>query len=218
MRVLAALSLTLAGSASAATISQSWSGGFAGGGAIPDNNPVGWTDTRTLSGITATTITDVNVRLSLTGGFNGDLYAYLQHTSGISILLNRPGKTATDAFGYGDSGMNVTFDDAAAGDIHNYQLVGGSILGGASWQPDGRAVSPLTVVDTSPRTAMLSGFNGLNPNGTWTLFVADLSGGAVSTVASWGLEISAVPEPGQSVGTMLLLSSALMLRIRPRRA
>jgi hypothetical protein len=35
----------------------------------------------------------------------------------------------------------------------------------------------------------------MSPNGTWTLFFADMSGGAESTVVSWGLDITAVPEP-----------------------
>jgi subtilisin-like proprotein convertase family protein len=37
---------------------------------------------------------------------------------------------------------------------------------------------------------------GTSPNGTWSLFIADLSGGGVSTVQSWGLQmdIVAVPE------------------------
>jgi len=36
----------------------------------------------------------------------------------------------------------------------------------------------------------------LNPNSTWSLFIADTSGGGVSTVQSWGLQmdIVAVPE------------------------
>jgi hypothetical protein len=59
-------------------------------------------------------------------------------------------------------------------------------------------VSPLSsgavIGGTSP-TALLSSFNGLNPNGTWTLFIADVSGGDVTTVTSWGLDIAAVPEP-----------------------
>jgi hypothetical protein len=38
-------------------------------------------------------------------------------------------------------------------------------------------------------------FGGANANGTWTLFLADLSGGDISTLVSWGMDISVVPEP-----------------------
>ena len=34
-----------------------------------------------------------------------------------------------------------------------------------------------------------------NGNGNWTLYLADVSGGDVSTLNSWALEIAAVPEP-----------------------
>lgn len=191
--------LTMVNGASAALHTFNWNSGFANGGVIPDGNTTGWSDTRTISGISETVITDVNVRLNITGGYNGDFYAYLTHSSGFSVLLNRVGRTAMDSFGYGDSGLNVKFDDGAAnGDIHLYQSVTDyqtKISDGSSWAPDGRNVDPALVVDTTPRTRLLDQFNGLDPNGSWTLFVADFSSGDQGTVTDWGLEISAVPEP-----------------------
>ena len=75
--------------------------------------------------------------LQLSGGYNGDLYANVQHGSGMSVLLNRVGVTDGEPFGYDDSGMNVTFADSAAADIHYYQAAASpGITGGASWQPD----------------------------------------------------------------------------------
>ena len=44
--------------------------------AIPDANPVGFASTLTVSGMTGIT-TNLTVALNITGGFNGDLYAYL---------------------------------------------------------------------------------------------------------------------------------------------
>jgi hypothetical protein len=66
-----------------------------------------------------------------------------------------------------------------------------------TWQPDAREVDPGLVVDTDPRSAFLSNFTGLNANGTWTLFLADLESGGTSALDSWGLEITGVPEPQQ---------------------
>src|SRR5262249_11783808 len=43
--------------------------------------------------------------------------------------------------------------------------------------------------------AMLSSFNGLNPNGEWVLFVADMEAGNVYTVDNWGLEITGYVAP-----------------------
>jgi hypothetical protein len=168
-----------------------------GGGQVPDGNPSGWSDTRTLSGLPAVGLLDVDVVLSVIGGYNGDLYAYLAHADGFTVLLNRVGRTADAPFGYGDEGLSVTFDDEAAEptDIHLYQSVGGySLSGGAAWRPDARDVDPAGALDTQARGPLLSSFQGLDPNGEWTLFLADLSGGGVSEVTRWGLVLT-VPEP-----------------------
>jgi subtilisin-like proprotein convertase family protein len=185
-------------SATAALYTSMYSGGFANGGVVPDGNTTGWSDSRTLSGL-PDSITDVNVSLTISGGYNGDLYVYLTHSSGFSVLLNRVGRDAGNSFGYGDSGLNVLFDDSSTkGDIHTYQMVPGYatlISTGGRFSPDGRNVDPLLVLATDSRTRMLNQFNGLDPNGTWTLFVADLSSGDQATVTSWGLSITAIPEP-----------------------
>ena len=222
LRLLTGAILTgFAGPASAAVIIHSWDSGFAGGGLVPDGNPAGWSDTRVLSGITGQRITDVNVRLEIAGEWNGDLFAYLQHDTGISILLNRPGRTGTDAFGFSDGGLNAVFDDTGTGGDSHLMLTGGTIQSGGSWQPDGRAVDPSAVLDADARTRMLNGFNGFDPNGSWTLFVADMSGGAKSTVDKWGLEITVAGNPPAGVpeagATLWLLTGALACCMAVRR-
>lgn len=181
---------------------------FSVGDVIPDainDTPGELSDTRTISGIAVDSetgigfITDVNVTLTISGGFNGDLYGYLVHDSGFAVLLNRVGRTSGDEFGYGNTGFSILLDDQAGTDIHLYQTVtytlngNGQLLG--SWQPDGRETDPDAVLDTDDRTALLSSFNDLDPNGTWTLFLADLSAGGESTLVGWGLEVNVVPEP-----------------------
>ena len=194
----AILLLALARSAQADFV-QTFNTGFANGGVIPDGSFTGWSDTRTLSGAPAGTITDISVSLNISGGWNGDLYAYLVHDSGFSVLLNRVGVTANGSPGYGTAGMNVTLNDAAVlGNIHSVLAP----VSGGIYQPDGRNVNPLTpgsVLGSTPSTTPLSSFNGLNPSGNWTLFIADVSGGDVSTVTSWGLDIASVPEPASLV-------------------
>src|SRR5260370_868131 len=81
--------------------------------------------------------------------------------------------------------------------------------------PNGRNVNPLSVVDTDPRTALLSSFNGLDPNGGWTLFFADLSSGEQSTLESWSLSINAVPEP--TTYALIAFGGLVALRIMIRR-
>src|ERR1041384_8262913 len=108
------MAIGFAGAAHATLFTYTWNSGFNNGGVVPDGNAAGWSDTRTISDIFPVpdvdhndTIVDVNVRLNISGGYNGDLYGYLVHSSGFAVLLNRVGKTSTDAFGYGDAGFNI---------------------------------------------------------------------------------------------------------------
>ena len=168
---------------------ESWT--FTTNRLVPDGNAAGLSDVRQVSSAIGV-ISSLQVRLKITGEFTGDLYAYLRHSSGYVVLLNRPGKTAPDGDGYADSGFDVTFaDDATNGDVHLYQDVvlpaAGWPLTGA-WQPDGRTNDPMNVTDQSARATALTNFNGLaatangrfmfptwhrvapicSPNGDWT--------------------------------------------------
>ena len=56
-------------------------------------------------------------------------------------------------------------------------------------------------------------------NGTWTLFLADLSAGAQSQLVSWELDITAVPEPvnvalGIFAGVFLAVTLVSRVRVR----
>ena len=160
---------------------------------VPDGNAAGLGDVRTISSAIGN-ITSLKVGFKLTGEFNGDLYVYLRHSSGYTVLLNRPGKTAGNSAGYADSGFNVTFQDGAAnGDVHLYQSVitpaDGSPLTG-TWQPDGRTNDPANVTDAAARATALSSFNGLNAAGEWTLFVSDVESGGTNMLTEWSLQIS----------------------------
>lgn len=186
---------------------------------IPDNNASGIASTKEFS-TSIKRLGDVNVTLSVSGTYNGDLFGYLTHESGFSILLNRVGRTAVNSLGYGDGGLNLKFDDDAAnGDIHTYRLkLGGdasAALSGAltgTWSPDGRLTDPGTVRDSDSRTAPLFSFFELDPNGKWTLFLADMAPGGTSTLTGWGLEVTAIPEPSNiaifTIGGFLLLLSS----------
>jgi subtilisin-like proprotein convertase family protein len=187
--------------------------------AIPDGNPTGLASSTNFSGIIGT-IASVTVNLNITGGFNGDLYAYLAGpVGGFAVLLNRTGLTGSNPFGYSDTGFNVTLSDSAAANIHNYQLSSPTFNGSGqltgSWVPDGRNIDPQSagsVFDATAPSADLSSFNGAAANGAWTLFVADLSAGGQSTLVSWGLTVVTVPEPqtwflvASGVGVLLALN------------
>jgi len=201
--LIAVLLLALARSAHADFVFN-YNTGFQNGGIIPDGSLTGWTDTRAVSTPGFDHITDLSVSLSLSGGWNGDLYAYLVHSSGFAVLLNRVGRGNGGAYnssGYGASGMNVVLNDAGLLNIHNVPVPGTGAIP-LTFQPDGRNINPLsspaTFSGTLP-TALLSSFNGVDPNGSWTLFIADVSPGDQSTITHWDLDIAAVPEPASLV-------------------
>ena len=119
------------------------------------------------------------------------------------MLINRIGRDGSNPFGNTGAGINVTLDDQTGTDIHTATF--GAVSG--TYNVDGRTTNPTSVVTGDSQTALLSSFNTGNANGTWTLFLADLSGGDVSTLVSWGLTISVVPEPT----TWALIGFAVLL-------
>ena len=171
-----------------------------GGVAIPDGNATGISFTETISSPN-TFITDIKVTLNITGDYNGDLYFELRKGSAFSVLLNRPGVTGSDSFGYSDDGYNITLNDAAASDVHFATSGGPQVTG--EWQPDGRDGNPAS----APRTAFLASFQGLDPNGQWTLFAADLQNSGTSQIQSWGMELTVIPEPH----TVAMVAGAALL-------
>ena len=134
----------------------------------------------------------VTVNLSMSGGYNGDLFAYLITPNGtLVVLLDQPG-VATNGFGAYGAGMNISLSDAGSTSIQNE--TSGNILSG-TYQAAGN----------------LSDFNGSLANGTWALFFSDISnGGGQSTVDSWSLNLTVVPEP---IGLALILFVAMLLSL-----
>jgi subtilisin-like proprotein convertase family protein len=186
--------------------SYSWSGAQV----IPDNSAVGIAYSFTLSD-PGVSISSVSVALTLDGGWSGDWYAYLSHGAGTAVLLNRPGVQSDRPDGYGGSGLNVTLASGAGSDIHFYQELSGP------WAADGRSLDPFSpagAFDAAPRDRTLDVFSGLDPNGDWTLFLTDCSGGGIATLQGWTVTVAAVPEPGTLA---LLVTGALVLAAARRR-
>lgn len=168
---------------------------------IPDNNPAGVADQRTIS-TAVTSVTSIVVRIktapvgeATSYPFNGDYYVSLTHGGAYAVLMNRVGRGINGSqYGYFDEGVDILLDDQAPADVHTYRNVTGVLPLGTpltgSWQPDGRNVDPHQVLHTDPRTKLLSSFNGLNANGDWSISVVDHAEGDLGRLMNWGLVIT----------------------------
>ena len=146
---------------------------------ILDGNPVGVWNSISVSGL-GSSLSSISVTLSVSGGNNSGLYAYLTYNGTLAVLLNRPGVTSTTPFGDTSAGLTQT-------------LTGTALYSGVS------PLSSYTSFTTPGSSTSLSDnslYGGINPNGTWALFFADVAGGGGNaTLNGWSLDITAVPEP-----------------------
>lgn len=142
--------------------------------AIPDNNPAGVSDSLSYQG--NVTLTDLNVSLSTSHTWVGDLVYTLTHqnTGTQAVIYDRPGVPGS-TFGCSGNNIAATIDDEGTdGDVESTCLVDpaieGSLVGG-----------------DPPDTTLLSAFDGENLAGTWTLQVSDNAGGDLGTLDAWCL-------------------------------
>jgi len=129
-------------------------------GAIPDNSPVGLTDTITLpAGSVGGTITDVDIEVELDHTYLGDLLIDVS-SGGTGVPLFEACST--------EANLNVTFDDS------------GGVFSCAS-SDIGAVVQPLS---------SLGAFNGGVVGAEWTLFIEDELGADTGTLQQWCVTIS----------------------------
>jgi len=180
-----ALGLTSASAGLITVNSTTQNGGTPINVTVPDGSSVGIFSLLNISSAdNIVSIGDnVSVTFTMSGGFNGDLYAYLLSPTGTRVqLLDRPGLTGDSAgLGYTTHGFdNVHLSDGSHDNINTTPT---PTTGGTYMPSDGS-------------TAFQS-YNGLNPNGNWVLFLSDLNGGdtSFSRLDSWSLTLEVVPEP-----------------------
>ncbi len=170
---------------------------FSSGGTIPDGSPLGATFGGTVSDLSGEKVGSLTVSLNISGGYNGNLYAYLVAPNGTMVqLMNMPGVSSSTPFGNAGAGMNITLQDGATA------ITAGSNLSGGTYAAAGSLLN----------------FSGSTANGTWELYFADeVNGGGSgpSVLNSWSLDIEPVPEPvntalgifGGSIGAVVVVRS-----------
>ena len=134
---------------------------------IPDSDPTGTSDSLLIG--SGGTIQDLNVSISATHSWVGDLIFTLEHEeTGTSVtLFDRPGVPDT-TFGCGGDNLNVTLDDEASLPVEDQCDSGAPTING-SFQPN----------------SALSTFDGEDASGTWTLTVSDNASPDVGTLVEW---------------------------------
>ncbi len=149
---------------------------------IPDNDPTGATSTINVAGV-GTSLWDVNVTVNIPHTFAGDLDFTLTSPSGTVVTLS------TDNGGSNDNVFDgTTFDDQADPNSQIPYAV-------APNQVVDHTYANLVVATSLTPEEPLAAFNGLNPNGIWTLMVVDDAGGDTGTITSWSLEITTFAAP-----------------------
>jgi len=143
---------------------------------IPDNNATGASSTVDVTGLGARLLA-VSATVSITHGNASQLDVFLTSPAGTRIDL------ATDiGNGLADLYQATTFDDDAPSPVGDIQL-----------PASGEALGPVI-----PEGA-LGAFLGEDPNGTWTLTVADDSGGTTGRIDGWTLHVTAVAACGDGL-------------------
>ncbi len=159
------------------------SGASAPGVTIPDNNATGVSDTIVIGPQFA--IGDLDVVLTITHTWVGDLCVTLEHGGTEVELIRRPGiEPDTCDPGVHSSGC---FHDYFAGIRLDDEGTGGPIED----QCVANLQSPPSYVPNDP----LSAFDAMSSAGAWTLTARDGAAPDVGTLVSWSLSITAEPEP-----------------------
>jgi len=156
-------------------------------------------------------ISDVKVNLSLSSlpqqnpMWLGQIYSTLTYgvaseQSRVSVLLNRPGVSNSDAFGSSLSSLNVNLDDSAATNIFDVSS------GTGTYQADGRlGVDPYgsrVAYNPSNVNAGLSALNGsLLQSQKLSLLVADTQQGATGKLDRWGVQIKGTATSSGTINT-----------------
>jgi subtilisin-like proprotein convertase family protein len=146
----------------------------------------------TVSGMTGA-VTSVTLTLSnLNHSFPDDLDLLLVAPGGNNLVVMSDAGGTADVFNLG-----ITFSDAAPAAITD-----GGPLGGGTFQVSQYVagdVFPAPAPAASANTTFAAAFNGIDPNGTWSLFAVDDTGVDMGTLGNgWFLTVTTAGTPATS--------------------
>ena len=138
-----------------------------------------------VSGLTGAT-TRITVQLTgLTHDTVNDVDALLVAPTGATlVLLSDIGDPSTLTFA---TDATLTFDDAAAGPVPTGNIPTGTYK---PTNTGGGDAFPAPAPTPGSQTTLAGAFNGINPNGTWQLYIVDDTTGDIGTMTGWSLTIT----------------------------
>lgn len=162
-----------------------------GGLAIPDNDPLGVTDTFTITNDLQ--IADVNFRVdNLDHTFTGDLTVMLKAPNGYGLDLIWLREILFGG-GDGDDFINTVIDDESVNDLNQSFSTDAPFTG--DWLP--AFTSPVWLLFGDPAifpdpVGQLGRLDGQSTQGDWKIHIADLAGIDTGTLNSWSLIVTPV--------------------------
>jgi uncharacterized repeat protein (TIGR01451 family) len=156
---------------------------------IPDFGPASlYPSTISVSGLSGN-ITRLTAKLTgLSHTYPSDVQVLLVGPSGQTVVL-----MSATGDGMSISNVTLTFDGAAASSLPQSTQIASGTYKPTDYPPDSPFPSP---APSSPYGTGLAGFNGLNPNGTWSLYVNDDSVGDSGGISGgWSLTINTPGPP-----------------------
>jgi len=152
------------------------------------------TNIQTVSGIPGS-ITDVDVDLVVQHTWAGDVKIDIEHLGTVVTAIELMGHLLPDADGCGTDNLNVIIDDEGPGGPIETQC---SLTPPAAMSPPNYTPESAPGVPYTP--GGLSAFDGMDPNGDWTISVSDGYDIDSGTLLSWSLHISYVGQVCQTGG------------------
>jgi subtilisin-like proprotein convertase family protein len=161
-------------------------------------------------------VTDLvaQITVTVTGfshSFPDDVGALLVGPTGAAaVLFNGPGS------GSAVTGLTWTFDDAAASALPTTGALVSGTFRPSNGYPTDNFLAP---APAGPYANALSGFAGLDPNGSWSLYVVDFAAGDTGSISGgWSVSLTTAPIPEPATWALWFAGMGLMGAMVRRRS
>ena len=126
-------------------------------------------------------ISDLNVDVKIDHSWMGDIVVAIEHLGTSVTVVDLMGHAAIDCAGCASNNIDVILDDEVTGGAIEDQCVAANQA----------AISPPNFTPANPLTA----FDGMDPNGAWTIKVQDACGVDTGSLVRWSLHFALPTSP-----------------------